>query len=59
MTLEEFDATVPGHLRVQPDLVPPEVRRASEYAVDLDALLDGGVPVDQLPAFQEWRASRG
>lgn len=59
MTIEEHHATVPAELRVQPDLVPPEVRDAAEYAAASGAMLDAGVPVDPLPSFQEWRSARG
>lgn len=59
MTIEEHHASVPAELRVRPGLMPAEVREASAYATDLDALLDAGVPVDQLPTYTEWQADRG
>ena len=54
MTLEEHYRSLPDELRVKRELIPLATREASAYATDLDAMLDAGTPVTDLPTYTEW-----
>ena len=53
MTLEDL----PDELRVTE--LPESIQETLAYLVERDALIDNdGVPVAQLPSYEEWKAAR-
>ena len=58
MNLEELHASL-RERGIVPVPVPPDIAEAFAYLVTQDELVDAGVPVRDLPTFEQWKASHG